>query len=124
MQNEQMNIAKVKSWLTNSKGALEIVLVIVILITLCVLFKGSKTQVPVVTPNPTYQQLVHKVDSLKDEINILTLQRDSIYNTIDNSTEKVQTINHWYEKKFTDISNQPIAADVQFFTEYISKAGK
>ena len=119
-----MNIAKVKSWLTNSKGALEIILVIVILITLCVLFKGSKTQVPVVAPNPTYQQLVHKVDSLKDEINILTLQRDSIYNTIDNSTEKVQTINHWYEKKFTDISNQPIAADVQFFTEYISKAGK
>lgn len=119
-----MNIEKVKSWLTNSKEVAWIVLVIVILITICVLFKGSKTQVPVAAPNPTYQQLVHKVDSLKDEINILTLQRDSIVSTIHTSDYKVRTINHWYEKKFIDISNQPVAADIRFFSEYISQANK
>ena len=118
-----MNIEKVIST-TNSKEVAWIVLVIVILITICVLFKGSKTQVPVTAPNPTYQQLVHKVDSLKDEINILTLQRDSIVSTIHTSDYKVRTINHWYEKKFIDINNQPVAADIRFFSEYISQANK
>ena len=37
---------------------------------------------------------------------------------------KVDVIEHWYEKELTDITNQSIADDVVFFTEYLSEVGK
>lgn len=71
-----------------------------------------------------YDELVNHIDSLNSEISLLKLQRDSLHNVIDSSKVKVDVIEHWYEKELTDITNQSIADDVVFFTEYLSEVGK
>nr|DAQ75867.1 MAG TPA: hypothetical protein [Caudoviricetes sp.] len=75
-------------------------------------------------PTPNYEELVNHIDSLNSEISLLKLQRDSLHNVIDSSKVKVDVIEHWYEKELTDITNQSIADDVVFFTEYLSEVGK
>lgn len=75
-------------------------------------------------PIPDYNELVNHIDSLNSEISLLKLQRDSLHNVIDSSKVKVDVIEHWYEKELTDITNQSIADDVVFFTEYLSEVGK
>lgn len=79
---------------------------------------------PTKEPQSNYEELVNRIDSLNSEISWLELERDSLYNVIDSSKVKVDVIEHWYEKELTDITNQSIASDVVFFTEYLSKAGK
>lgn len=76
------------------------------------------------TKEPDYNELVNHIDSLNSEISLLKLQRDSLHNVIDSSKVKVDVIEHWYEKELTDITNQSIADDVVFFTEYLSEVGK
>ena len=61
-------------------------------------------------PIPDYNELVNHIDSLNSEIS--------------SSKVKVDVIEHWYEKELTDITNQSIADDVVFFTEYLSEVGK
>ena len=73
---------------------------------------------------PDYQSLVDKIDSLNIELDILKLQKDSLHAVIDSSKVKVKVIEHWYEKELTDITNQSIADDVVFFTEYLSETNK
>lgn len=75
-------------------------------------------------PIPNYEELVNHIDSLNGEISLLKLERDSLRNVIDSSKVKVDVIEHWYEKELTDITNQSIADDVVFFTEYLSEVGK
>lgn len=75
-------------------------------------------------PIPDYNELVNHIDSLNSEISLLKLQRDSLHNVIDSSKVKVDVIKYWYEKELTDITNQSIADDVVFFTEYLSEVGK
>lgn len=75
-------------------------------------------------PIPNYEELVNHIDSLNGEISLLKLERDSLHNVIDSSKVKVDVIEHWYEKELTDITNQSIADDVVFFTEYLSEVGK
>lgn len=75
-------------------------------------------------PIPNYKELVNHIDSLNSEISLLKLQRDSLHNVIDSSKVKIDVIEHWYEKGLTDITNQSIADDVVFFTEYLSEVGK
>ena len=75
-------------------------------------------------PIPNYEELVNHIDSLNSEISLLELERDSLHNVIDSSKVKVDVIEHWYEKELTDITNQSIADDVVFFTEYLSEVGK
>lgn len=82
-------------------------------------FKDRNTSV-----NPDYQKLINKIDSLNVELNLLKLQRDSLLNVIDSSKVKVEIIENWYEKELVDITNQPIAADVEFFSNYISEVNK
>ena len=82
-------------------------------------FKDRNTSV-----NPDYQNLTNKIDSLNVELNLLKLQRDSLLNVIDSSKVKVEVIENWYEKELVDITNQPIAADVEFFSNYISEVNK
>ena len=79
---------------------------------------------PTKEPTPNYEELVNHIDSLNSEISLLKLQRDSLHNVIDSSKVKVDVIEHWYEKELTDITNQSIADDVVFFTEYLSEVGK
>lgn len=78
---------------------------------------------PTKEPQPDYNELVNHIDSLNSEISLLKLQRDSLHNVIDSSKVKVDVIEHWYEKELTDITNQSIADDVVFFTEYLSEVG-
>ena len=75
-------------------------------------------------PIPNYEELVNHIDSLNGEISLLKLERDSLHNVIDSSKVKVDVIEHWYEKELTDITNQSIADDVVFFTEYLSEVDK
>lgn len=75
-----------------------------------------------ITPN--YQELIHRIDSLDSQLNLLKLERDSLYNVIDSSVAKVEVIEHWYEKELIDVTHQSIADDVVFFTEYLSEASK
>lgn len=82
-------------------------------------FKDRNTSV-----NPDYQNLTNKIDSLNVELNLLKLQRDSLLNVIDSSKVKVEVIENWYEKELVDITNQSIAADVEFFSNYISEVNK
>lgn len=79
---------------------------------------------PTKEPIPNYEELVNHIDSLNSEISLLELERDSLHNVIDSSKVKVDVIEHWYEKELTDITNQSIADDVVFFTEYLSEVGK
>lgn len=83
------------------------------------LFKDKNISV-----NPDYQNLTNKIDSLNVELNLLKLQRDSLLNVIDSSKVKVEIIENWYEKELVNITNQPIAADVVFFSNYISEVNK
>lgn len=76
------------------------------------------------TPTSDYQNLTNKIDSLNNEIYLLKLERDSLFNIIDTSKVKVEIINNWYEKELVDITNQSIASDVMFFSNYISEADK
>ncbi len=75
-------------------------------------------------PQSNYEELVNRIDSLNSKISLLKLERDSLHNVIDSSKVKVDVIEHWYEKELTDITNQSIADDVVFFTEYLSEVGK
>ena len=76
---------------------------------------------PTKEPIPNYEELVNRIDSLNSEISLLKLERDSLHNVIDSSKVKVDVIEHWYEKELTDITNQSIADDAQFFSNYLSK---
>ena len=95
---------------------------LVILCLVGVLIWTTPTKEP--QPIPDYNELVNHIDSLNSEISLLKLQRDSLHNVIDSSKVKVDVIEHWYEKELTDITNQSIADDVVFFTEYLSEVGK
>lgn len=82
-------------------------------------FKDRNTSI-----NPDYQNLTNKIDSLNIELNLLKLQKDSLLSIIDSSKVRVEIIENWYEKELVDITNQPVAADVEFFSKYISEANK
>ena len=104
------------SW---NKGISIVVILLAIVLIGGFFFKDENTSI-----NPDYQNLTNKIDSLNVELNLLKLQRDSLLNVIDSSKAKVEVIENWYEKELVDITNQPIASDVVFFTEYLSQADK
>lgn len=105
-------------------GVNKIILIVALIVFIGVVSYVMYNNFRSTTPNSEYQSLIEKMDSLNIELDILKLQRDSLRNVIDSSKVKVEVIEHWYEKKLTDITNQPIAADVEFFTNYISKANE
>lgn len=104
------------SW--NKRINIVVILLAIVLIG-SFFFKDENTSV-----NPDYQNLTNKIDSLNVELNLLKLQRDSLLNVIDSSKAKVEVIENWYEKELVNITNQPIAADVEFFSNYISEVNK
>lgn len=77
-----------------------------------------------IKPSNNYQELIHDLDSLSSKLDSVLLERDSLVQVIDSSKANVEYINKWYEKTLIDVTNQSIASDVLFFTEYISKADK
>lgn len=75
-------------------------------------------------PNNNYQELIHDLDSISSKLDSLLLERDSLIQVIDSSKANVEYIDKWYEKALIDITNQSIASDVVFFTEYLSETDK
>lgn len=71
-----------------------------------------------------YDSLIHYIDSLNGELDTLKGTRDSLISVIDTSKVKINNVKAWYEKKLIDVTNQPVADDVVFFTEYLSETGK
>lgn len=75
-----------------------------------------------VVPNTTeYEQAI---DLLNKEVGKLVIINDSLVTVIDTAKAKVKVIDHWYEKNLIDITNQSVADDVRFFTDYVSEIGK
>ena len=99
-------------------------ILIAIAVTAIIVIVTSCSKRKQVIPQPNYVKLERTIDSLNNEVNILKLQRDSITYSIKSSEVKIITNNHYYEKKLVDISNQPVASDVQFFTNYLSETSK
>lgn len=65
-----------------------------------------------------------KNDSLSMKNDSLLLQIDSL-KSLDKEVEKeIITIEQAYEKEFIDIINQPVAADVEFFTNYLREVSQ
>lgn len=91
---------------------------VILVVILWVFLRTTPTDIP------DYKELTNKIDSLNSELSLLKLERDSLLTVIDSSKVKVEVIEHWYEKELTDITNQSIASDVVFFTEYLSQADK
>ena len=96
-----------------------------ILIILCLLWYmyELKREVPK-QPSDNYQELIHDLDSLSSKLDSVLLERDSLIQVIDTSKANVEYIDKWYEKALIDITNQSVASDVQFFTNYISQTDK
>lgn len=46
---------------------------------------------------------------------------DSLRGEIKDVDSVIVKVNNWYEKELVDITNQLIASDVVFFTDYLSK---
>lgn len=60
-----------------------------------------------------------EVKSDKEEIQKIEYINDSIITVIDSSNVRIEYINNWYEKELVNITNQSVAADVEFFTNYL-----
>ena len=106
--------------MSNVKTVILIIQLILMGLVFYIIYNNSKT----VVPNSEYQSLIERIDSLNAELDILKLQKDSLLNVIDTSKVKIKVIEHWYERELTDITNQSIADDVVFFTEYLSEVNK
>lgn len=65
--------------------------------------------------------LIKQNDSLKVVALDLTNKADSLRGEIKDADSVIIEIDNWYEKELVNITNQPIAADVEFFTNYLSK---
>lgn len=95
------------------------VIVALIVLGIGYLFKdNSKPELP---DTIKYEQVI---DSLNKEIQVQRTVIDSLEASIHNSKARVDTIEKWYEKELASITNQSIASDVVFFTEYLSQVGK
>lgn len=69
-----------------------------------------------------------KIDSLKTANDSLSAVNSELMNKIDSLKKEVGKvdsikieIDHWYEKNLDSITNQSIADDAHFFSEYLSK---
>lgn len=68
-----------------------------------------------------YRELVLDIDSLSSHIDNITKERDSLSLVIDTAKSKVVIIEKKYEKDYTDITNQSIRDDIEFFSNYLSQ---
>ena len=67
-----------------------------------------------------YEELVSVIDSLNCKIDSLSLEREELISKIDSSKDKVEVIEHWYEKEYNTVLTQPTDSDCVFFSKYLS----
>lgn len=71
--------------------------------------------------NQKIEQLKEKNLELDTVIRELEIQLDSLSVQVAGVDSSIILVENWYEKKLIDIIDQPIAADVEFFTNYLSE---
>ena len=66
-----------------------------------------------------------EIDTVFVRINEIKKENDSILIAVDSSRTVIKYIDKWYEKEFVTITNQSVASDVEFFTNYLeAQAGR
>lgn len=100
-----------------SKRLLWLIILCLVVVIVRLLIAPEKKQ-------PDYEELIRYINFLNNEVHYLELERDSLYSVIDSSKSRINIIERWYEKELIDITNQPVADDVVFFSEYLSEIGK
>lgn len=98
----------VKDFLCNKWG---LVLFLLILVVLVILLFNKHSEIP-----NTYED---KIDSLQNEINIVSASRDSIDKKIDTVTILIEKTKIQYEKDRNIILSNTVSEDYEFFIEYI-----
>ena len=94
------------------------------MIILCLIIVIVRLLIAPEEKQPDYEELIRYINFLNNEVHCLELERDSLYSVIDSSKSRINVIERWYEKELIDITNQPVADDVVFFSEYLSEIGK
>lgn len=88
---------------------------VVLVVTMFAIWSHNKKVVTPIQP---------KIDSLEVVKDSLQIQRDTIYQTIIKSNDRIKIIDHWYEKEVDIINNQPVDDDMLFFSDYLSKSAQ
>lgn len=73
-----------------------------------------------ISTSSDYDELISVIDSLNCKIDSLSLEREELISKIDSSKDKVEVIEHWYEKEYNTVLTQPIDSDCVFFSKYLS----
>ena len=73
-----------------------------------------------ISTSSDYNELISVIDSLNCKIDSLSLEREELISKIDSSKDKVEVIEHWYEKQYNTVLTQPIDSDCVFFSKYLS----
>ena len=73
-----------------------------------------------ISTSSDYNELISVIDSLNCKIDSLSLEREELISKIDSSKDKVEVIEHWYEKEYNTVLTQPIDSDCVFFSKYLS----
>lgn len=105
----------------NMKNKAAVILCIILVIANIILLgyncKSSKSE--------SYNKELLHLNGLNDSLNKISkelkLEIDSLRKQSIKSDSVITEIKVAYEKEFIDIVNQPISADVKFFTEYLSE---
>lgn len=100
--------------------------ILVIVGVICILisiYNFNRKKAPI-KQEPNYTELKRTIDSLNNKVAVLKVKNDSISHSIKDSKIRTVIKTKEYEKKLVDVTNQPVAFDIQFFTDYLSKAAK
>lgn len=100
-----------------------IVCALLVILNFTVIFVYYNWERPV---EDTYRNQIEQLKAQNDSLNFvssqLTHKMDSLRGEIKDVDSVIVEVNNWYEKELVDINDQPIASDVVFFTNYLSKA--
>ena len=92
-------------------------ILVIFIICIGIYFYNSKNQI---NNSINHKELLHTIDSLNYKIDSLSLEREELISKIDSSKDKVEVIEHWYEKEYNTVLTQPIDSDCVFFSKYLS----
>lgn len=95
------------------------IITILVILAICVgiYFYFSENNI---NNSSNYEKLISVIDSLNCKIDSLSLEREELISKIDSSKDKVEVIEHWYEKEYNTVLIQPTDSDCVFFSKYLS----
>lgn len=66
------------------------------------------------------KELEKSLNALDMKLDSISNRRDTIIQLIDSSKTHLKVIEHWYEKKYINVTTQSVDSDCVFFREYLS----